>query len=176
MGGKSFDELRFEATEYIAGASDAFTVDGELLYESSDYYLTYVHAEMKDVGLTTTEDALLDIDGDLLLANDTDPDGDALTIVSVESTGVGSVSLNPDGHIEYDPGDEYDGLLVGETATDTFTYTVQDASGNESTATVTVEIVGLFDDGDSLAAPVSEAEPVVAAIVPPPGVNMDGDF
>ena len=77
-----------------------------------------------------------------LLANDVEFDPvDTLTLVSVQGAASGTVSLDADGNVVYAP---VAGLALGlgETATDTFTYTVRDAAGLESTATATVTVVG----------------------------------
>jgi VCBS repeat-containing protein len=80
-----------------------------------------------------------------VLANDTDVDhGDILRIVSVSAPDVrGSVSISDDGQrIVYERGTGFEELLFGQTATETFSYTLADASGAESTAIVTVSITG----------------------------------
>jgi VCBS repeat-containing protein len=79
-----------------------------------------------------------------VLDNDRDVDGkNKLKVVSVDASGaLGQVSLNPDGTIAYDPNGQFDHLADGETATDTFTYTIKDKHGGYDTATVTVTIVG----------------------------------
>jgi hypothetical protein len=71
-----------------------------------------------------------------LLGNDTDVDGDALTIVAVSPTSAngGTVVLNPDGSVTYRSPPGYDGI-------DTFTYTISDGQGGFSTATVTVNAI-----------------------------------
>lgn len=79
-----------------------------------------------------------------LLGNDVDPDdGDKLTIVAVDVTGAhGTVAFDTDAQtLIYSAGDQVAG------ATDTFTYTVRDASGAESTGSVTITIGGPPDDG-----------------------------
>ncbi len=56
--------------------------------------------------------------------------------------------MNADGSFDYDPNGQFDYLAVGETASDTFTYTVDDGRGqpnSTNTATVTVTINGLND-------------------------------
>jgi VCBS repeat-containing protein len=92
-----------------------------------------------------------------LLANDSDPDGDALTLVSVNGrpmTGAGLTvpgsnggvfTVYPDGSYVFNPNGEYKGLGEGETATSTISYTITDPSGATSTATVTVTITGVLD-------------------------------
>ena len=52
----------------------------------------------------------------------------------------GSVSL-VGSEVFYDPNGAFDGLTAGETATDTFTYTVSDANGGTDSATVNVTVM-----------------------------------
>lgn len=68
-----------------------------------------------------------------VLANDSDPDGDPLTVVSVAHTGPGlaTLEINPDGTVRYTS-------IHGFAGTDTFTYTISDGRGGTATATVTV--------------------------------------
>ncbi|UCG58406.1 MAG: tandem-95 repeat protein [Phycisphaerales bacterium] len=79
---------------------------------------------------TTPEDTPVYID---VLANDTDPDGDPLTIVNVTQPQYGFVETNPDGTITYTPTTDFPG-------TDTFSYTVSDGRGGYDTATVNIKI------------------------------------
>ncbi|EEE35165.1 vcbs repeat domain protein [Rhodobacteraceae bacterium KLH11] len=89
------------------------------------------------------------IDTATLLANDSDVDGDALTVtdVSATSTHGATLTLNSDGTISYDPtgADAVQALAEGQTLTDTFTYTVADDNGEDSTATVSVVLHGIND-------------------------------
>ena len=80
-----------------------------------------------------------------MLANDNDPDGDLLTIVSVPSLSEAGaeLTLNSDGSIIYNPPAAFNSLHSGKTLTDTFTYTVSDGHGGTSTATVTLTITAV---------------------------------
>jgi VCBS repeat-containing protein len=103
---------------------------------------------------TTIEDASVSIS---VLANDTDPDtGDSKSLVSVTS----SRAIISGSAIVYDPGTAYQSLAAGQTATDSFSYTMKDAGGLTSSATVTVTITGAND------APVAKADAL--------GVTEDG--
>ncbi|MCH6258864.1 Ig-like domain-containing protein [Puniceicoccaceae bacterium K14] len=75
-----------------------------------------------------------------LLANDTDEDEDTLTIVAIEYTenNGGAIELS-ETHITYDP--------LGFIGIDSFTYTVEDPVGAQSTALVTIGLV--IDEGDA---------------------------
>ena len=50
--------------------------------------------------------------------------------------------MNADGTYSYDPNSAFNGLAVGQTATDTFTYQVSDGQGGVATATVTITVTG----------------------------------
>ena len=75
-----------------------------------------------------------------LLANDTDPNSaDTLAVASVDTAvTTGTVTLNGDGTVTYDPNGQFVTLAIGETATDTFSYTIDDGNGGTATANVTI--------------------------------------
>ena len=87
-----------------------------------------------------------------LLANDTDAEGDTLSITSVSATSTmgATVTLadtNSDGtydEIVYDPTAAalLQALDQGTSTTDTFTYTVSDGNGGTDTATVSITVGG----------------------------------
>jgi Bacterial Ig domain/Gametolysin peptidase M11 len=68
-----------------------------------------------------------------VLANDSDPDGDPLTVVSVTQGASGTVSRNSDGTVSYLPTRHFKG-------TDSFHYQITDGT-DTATATVTVTVV-----------------------------------
>jgi hypothetical protein len=71
-----------------------------------------------------------------VLANDSDPDGDTLTVTSATQGEHGASVVNGDGTIAYTP-------AAGFTGTDTFTYTISDGRGGTATATVTLSVSDL---------------------------------
>ena len=88
-----------------------------------------------------------DVDIDVL-ANDTDEDGDTLTVTSVgPASNGGSFSINPDGTINFNPGSDFDDLDSGEFLSTTATYAVDDGNGGTDHAEVTVKVEG-FDPGE----------------------------
>ncbi|MBB06378.1 MAG: hypothetical protein CML03_12855 [Pseudooceanicola sp.] len=80
------------------------------------------------------EDTAITID---VLANDTDVDGDTLSISAVGTPANGTAEV-VDGKIVYTPNDDFNG-------TDTFTYTVSDGAGGSDTASVTVNVGDMND-------------------------------
>lgn len=109
--------------------------------------------------ITTDQDS--EISGNLLVDNgngaDSDADDDTLKVSKINSTYVtkdnqsitltsgAKLTISRDGTYQYDPNGKFDSLKVGETATDSFTYTLSDGNGGHATATVTVTITGLND-------------------------------
>lgn len=74
-----------------------------------------------------------------VLANDSDPDGDSLTVESVGDSMHGMVVLNADQSINYSPD-------FGFSGTDSFDYTINDGNQAVSTGTVTMTVdVAPFD-------------------------------
>lgn len=55
------------------------------------------------------------------------------------------VTMNSNGSFTYDPNSSFESLNDAETDTDTFNYTMEDGSGNTSSAVVTVTINGITD-------------------------------
>lgn len=82
-----------------------------------------------------------------VLSNDTDPAGvlDPLSVIDVDTAGtIGLVVFTASG-VAYDPNGQFESLAAGETATDSFTYTISDGDGGTSTATAVVTITGSND-------------------------------
>jgi hypothetical protein len=114
---------------------------------------------------TTKEDSAVTID---VLANDIDPDGDALT-VSASQPVDGTVAVEPDGSVTYVPPPDFAGMT-------TLTYTVSHSSAEPDGATVTVTVEPVNDppvprDDD---ATTDEDTPVVISVLTN-DIDVDGD-
>ena len=68
-----------------------------------------------------------------VLANDSDPDGDALTIIAVGSPANGQARISGN-QVLYTP-------AAGFMGSDSFTYTIDDGFGGQASATVTVQVL-----------------------------------
>ncbi len=70
-----------------------------------------------------------------VLANDSDPDGDPLTVIAVEHTGPGNatITINDDNTVHYQS-------IHGFSGHDTFEYTISDGRGGTATATVRIYV------------------------------------
>jgi VCBS repeat-containing protein/CshA-type fibril repeat protein len=100
-----------------------------------------------------------------VLANDHDPDHDPLTITSTTGPAHGTLSINPDGSITFNP-------TPGYVGPDSFTYTVSDGNGGQSTATVTIDVGPV----DTLGPPqaVDPVNTTDGAVLPP--LDVTGAF
>ncbi|HWI15368.1 MAG TPA: Ig-like domain-containing protein, partial [Burkholderiales bacterium] len=105
-------------------------VDGQMLDPRDQL------ADAIDDTATATEDG--SVSGNVL-TNDNVPD----LVRSVELLSgptQGQLTFNADGSYTYVPGAYFNSLAQGETATQSFTYSVTDADGDTDTATVTITI------------------------------------
>jgi VCBS repeat-containing protein len=71
--------------------------------------------------------------------------GDRLVLGIQTGSKVGYAAVRSDGSLTYDPLGRFNWLKAGQTATDSFTYSVKDAAGLMATATVQMTIVGAND-------------------------------
>jgi Tol biopolymer transport system component len=112
---------------------------------------------VNDGVFTTNEDTSLVIQSNSILANDSDPDAETLSIKSVSQALYGTVTLSPNGaNIVYTPNTNFNhygpnGANSGTTLIqDKFTYIVTDESGATSSATVTIDVTPVNDAANTL--------------------------
>ncbi len=129
----TYDPLNAEngTVTYLDGAGNP---TGTLDFVNIENVLSDVPDANPDTA-TTPEDQPVTID---VLGNDTDPNGQPLTVVGTPTAPNGTVTVNPDGTLEYTPDPDFNG-------TDTITYTVTDPDGNQATSTVTVTVTPVND-------------------------------
>lgn len=103
------------------------------------------------------------------LANDLDPDGDALRLVSIDMSHTqGSVTIDSLGSLTYDPNGAFNFLSVAQRAYDTVIYTIEDTNGNLASATIMIQIRGVDDPGEP-------GDQVTDDFVAPPPLAPGGD-
>uniref|UniRef100_UPI002635AD03 Ig-like domain-containing protein n=1 Tax=uncultured Sulfitobacter sp. TaxID=191468 RepID=UPI002635AD03 len=123
---------------------DGFIGEAQVNYTISDGELTDPAVLFVDVGEVdpVAEDDVAETPEDTpvtipVLANDTDPQSDPLTVTEATSPD-GEVTINDDGTIVFTPDEDFNGPT-------TITYTVADPDGNEDTATVDVNVIPAND-------------------------------
>ncbi|WP_413205424.1 tandem-95 repeat protein [Rhodospirillum sp. A1_3_36] len=114
------------------------------------------------------EDIPATIPKELLLANDSDPDGDTLTIVSVGNGPDSTVTLDENGDITFLGAQDFNGVT-------TFTYTITDGNGGYDSATVTVRVTPVNDDPviESIEGGTGDEDTVITGTVV--ATDVDGD-
>ena len=85
------------------------------------------------VGETIVTDEDAGVDNIVVLTNDSDIEGDALSVTEASSVNGGAVTINADGTLNYTPPANFNG-------TDTIEYTVTDAGGAASVGAVLVTV------------------------------------
>jgi hypothetical protein len=105
---------------------------------------------------TTNEDTPLTVS---VRSNDTDIEGNALTITAVTQGTKGSVAVDAGATVTYTPNANVSG-------SDSFSYTISDGNGGTSTGTVTVAITAVNDAPDAVndAAVTNEDTPVTVSV------------
>ena len=90
---------------------------------------------------------------------DSDPDGDPLTVDAVNGAAItgpvmlasgATLTIGPDGGFDYDQNGAFAGLAPGATATDSFDYTISDGNGGTDTATAAIFINGAGGGGPEI--------------------------
>ena len=143
--------------------------DGESFSTAVDYVIANPAPDAMDDMEVTDEDSV--ISDNIFFDNgngaDVDIDGDALSVTAVNGTPITAggvialpsgalLTINPDGSYDYDPNNSFEGLAVGESDMDSFTYTISDGEGGFDTATVMLTIVGVND----APIPVDPSQPI----------------
>ncbi|MFK8111487.1 MAG: Ig-like domain-containing protein [Rubripirellula sp.] len=120
------DTIQYTATSGTDSASGTITVTIAAVADAP--------VANDDGGQATNQDTALTIQAATLLANDTDADGDTLTITDVGPTSNTNSSVSISGTtITYTP-------AAGFSGADSFVYTISDGNGGSDTATVSITV------------------------------------
>lgn len=117
--------------------------------------------------VTTPEDTAINV---AVLGNDSDIDaGDTLTIVGVTAGTNITPSINAGTSIDFTPAPNWSG-------TETFTYTIEDTFGAQTTSTVTVTVIPELDAPDSTDKVIAINEDTAHVITFDAGTPANGDI
>ncbi len=117
-----------------------------------------------DDSVSTNEDTPVVID---VLNNDSDPDGDTLTVISIDSVQSGTASINDDNTVNFTPAAGFSGQAG-------FTYSVDDGNGGSDSASVTVRVSDVKDSPNAADDSVSTEENT-AVVIPVLANDSDPD-
>ncbi len=116
--------------------------DGTPLCDKADVTITVNPVNdvpvANDDSYSTPEDTVLTVDPSGILANDSDIDGDALTVTLLTDPSNGNLTQNADGSFTYTPNPDFNG-------TDSYTYKACDAGGLCDEATVIINVTAVND-------------------------------
>lgn len=114
---------------------------GQVMERRINFNLTEVNDAPTLLGETiqAQEDVPLLLDAATLLANDTDLEGDTLTIIGIGRVGMGRAELLANGQISYKPPTDLYGV------TDTIEYIVQDSRGASAVAVIKIKLTAVDD-------------------------------
>lgn len=139
QSGQAFDSFEFKVTDYSGKTSEASATMS-------------IDVEPIDDGLLIVPDTATMLEGGRLvadvLANDSDPDGNPISIKSAKvESGNASVKIRDDGKLAV----TYSGrdLDPGEQATVTISYKASDGSSRDA-STLTVTVTGIAEPGDDI--------------------------
>ena len=130
------------SANYLGEDSFTFKVnDGFVDSETATVSITVVEVNDPPVAvadaLTIEEDAALSSTD--VIANDTDAEGDTLSLTAATTAGTGTVAVNADGlSVDYTPAADFNG-------TETITYTVSDGTLTDETGTLTITVTAVND-------------------------------
>jgi len=158
----------------VINADNTLTYTGDLNYNGTDT-ITYTISDGNggestaevSVGISAvndapvaTDDTAITVDEDTasaainVLANDSDVEGDTLSVTDATATN-GTVVVNADGTLTYTGNQDFNGE-------DTITYTLSDGNGGTDTATVAVDVTAVNDapvvDTDAIRALMGDVE------------------
>ncbi|HMM66566.1 MAG TPA: Ig-like domain-containing protein [Dokdonella sp.] len=132
------------ATGYSGSDSFTYTISdgrgGSATATVNVTVLTAAETNRAPIAVNDDGGVLKGYDSDIdVLSNDSDPDGDPLTVIEVAHTGPGNavITINPDNTIHYQS-------IHGFAGYDSFQYTISDGRGGTATATVTVLVYELL--------------------------------
>ncbi len=105
-----------------------------------------------------------------VLTNDTDPDGDTLSVSAFNAAGIanGTLTDNGGGSFSYTPDDDWNGV-------ESFTYDVSDGNGGTDTATATLTVVAVPDAPEAADDAYTTNQNTPLPVAAPGVATNDGD-
>ena len=140
---------------YVANTRDGGRAEANVFIDVTP--VNDAPAARNDTGFSVIEGGVLRIRTDDLLRNDTDADGDRLTVTSVGASASATVSLSSNGYVTITP----QAFFFGTTS---FTYLVSDGQGGTATATAMIDVVPVNDAPEPVTDLLTTSEDTVLLI------------
>ncbi|WP_343712238.1 DUF4082 domain-containing protein [Inquilinus sp.] len=139
----------------------------DVVYNQSGTGTNQAPTAVADSGFSTNQNVALSIQTSALLANDTDPNGDPLTVTGVSNPTNGTVALNAQTNtVTFTP-------TAGFSGPASFTYAISDGRGGTSSATASLTVAAP-PQGTSLFA--DTAAPTILSVADPSPVELGMKF
>jgi hypothetical protein len=148
-GGGAWQRFEIPLGDYMTGPVDQLAVindDDRAPHDSAAAFrnVRLVERDLPNTAPSPADDSAQTVQGSAValdvLANDTDPDGDALSLAGVGDAANGTTAIDGAGRVVYTPD-------AGFSGTDSFAYTLTDAAGAEARAQVRVDVAARAPDG-----------------------------
>ncbi len=128
------------------------TINDAFIYQVSDVAAAASNFAMVSINITPQNDAPIALDDNVIinedslaiiatsniLSNDSDAEGDSLSITIDSQPSNGTITFDGTGNYQYTPDANFNGI-------DSFTYTIDDGNGGSNTATVTIDVQAVND-------------------------------
>ncbi|WP_417667752.1 VCBS domain-containing protein, partial [Roseibium sp.] len=101
-------------------------------------------AQLRLIAEVSAHGEIFEVDDVSLIGTQSVRSGAGIATLTLDSGAI--VTIKSDGSFSYNANGQFAYLANGEATTDTFSYTVQDASGNTDTATVTINLIGTNEE------------------------------
>ncbi|MGZ8243895.1 Calx-beta domain-containing protein [Methylomagnum sp.] len=179
------DTLSVTAVSAPGHGTAAIGTDGVVIYTPATQYVgadsfTYTindgqgHTAVGSVSLTVTSGTPVAVDDSAatslgkavdirVLANDSDPQNDTLSVTALTAPSSGAATIGADGIVTYKP-------VAGFAGIDSFTYTVSDGQGHTTTGRVQVTVSSGIPSATDDSTTTSQGVPVEIAVL-----ENDGD-
>lgn len=165
----------FDSSGHLIGANITYTLDGHEVTSTFTNYENFQFTDgpartldqlfntppvAGDDALTASEDTPVTFTAAMLTTNDSDVDGNALTITSVSGATHGAVSLDVNGDVVFTP-------VANFSGTAEFDYTISDGQGGTDTGHATINVapvadapVFTIDTGRPVSAEIDVSDPI----------------
>ena len=146
LAGKGDDTVHVEADDPSIDTVECGSGTDKAFADAADV----LDADCENQPPDTTADTVTVAEDDApaavdVLANDSDPEGQTLSIASFDDTGTTGVVSLLAGTLSYGPNGQFESLGAGDNGSDSFTYKANDGTVDSAATNVSVTVTGVND-------------------------------